>query len=245
MKAPSLAWRRDVHLGGMKGMARILIVEDEDKLRRALRRGLEEEGYEVVALENGIEGQVRVRTEPFDCLVLDLMLPGLDGIQLLRELRAAGCQTPALILTARGSVEDRVQGLDAGADDYLPKPFAWAEFLARVRACLRRRPSEAGPVLRAGDLELDLVRRRAIRGCREIELTPREFAVLEYLMRHKGELVDSRPACSRCLARSRGSPDQPHRGLRQLRSEENRTGGRTTIDPHHPWTGLQPPGVSD
>ncbi len=170
-------------------MARILIVEDEDKLRRALCRGLEEEGYDVVAVENGVEGQVRARAEPFDCLVLDLMLPGLDGVQLLRELRAAGCQTPALILTARDSVEDRVQGLDAGADDYLPKPFAWAEFLARVRACLRRRPSEAGPVLRAGDLELDLVRRRAIRGCREIELTPREFAVLEYLMRHKGELV--------------------------------------------------------
>src|SRR5262245_60700535 len=122
-------------------MVRILVVEDENKVRRGLQKGLEEEGYEVVVADNGDAGFKFARTEHFDCLVLDLMLPGRDGFQILRELRTAGNRTPTIILTARGSVEDRVKGLDEGADDYLPKPFAFAELLARIRACLRRGPA--------------------------------------------------------------------------------------------------------
>ncbi len=170
-------------------MARILIVEDEDKVRRALQRGLEEEGYEMVAAADGDAGLARALAEPFDCLILDLMLPGRDGLQILHVLRAAGLQTPALILTARGTVEDRVRGLDSGADDYLAKPFAWAELLARVRACLRRSPAGQGSVIHVGGLELDCVRRCLGRGPRQIELTAREFELLEYLVRHKGEVI--------------------------------------------------------
>lgn len=170
-------------------MARILVVEDEDKLRRAIQRGLEEQGYEVVAVEGGDEGLTQARAEGFDCLILDLMIPGRDGLQVLHDLRAAGIATPTLILTARGTVEDRVRGLDEGADDYLAKPFAWAELLARVRACLRRVPVPAGLVLKAGGLELDCVHHLLMRGETQIELTPREFELLEYLMRHPGEVV--------------------------------------------------------
>lgn len=169
-------------------MARILVVEDEDKVRRALQGGLEEQGYEVVAAADGDEGLACALAEPFDCLVLDLMLPGRDGLEVLGHLRAAGNRTPTLVLTARDAVEDRVRGLDAGADDYLPKPFAWSELLARVRACLRRGPAESGLVLRAGGLELDRVR-RLVRGTQVVELTPREFELLEYLVRHKGRVV--------------------------------------------------------
>jgi DNA-binding response OmpR family regulator len=170
-------------------MARILVVEDEDKLRDALRRGLEEEGYEVVAVDDGDVGLARAVGEPFDCVILDLMLPGRDGLEVLRELRGGGDRTPTIVLTARGTLEDRVRGLDCGADDYLPKPFAWDELRARVRACLRRAPSQAGLTLRVGGLELDCVRRRLSRGPRHVELTVREFELLEYLARHKGEVV--------------------------------------------------------
>ena len=170
-------------------MARILLVEDEDKVRRGLERGLAEEDYEVVAAANGEEGFFLAATQHYDSLVLDLMLPGRDGLQIRHGLRAAGRRTPVIILTARGAVEDRVRGLDAGADDYLPKPFAFAELLARVRACLRRGPAPADLFLRAGDLELDCVRRRAVRGGEEVELTAREFELLEYLLRHKNQVV--------------------------------------------------------
>src|SRR5262245_5044001 len=129
-------------------MSRILVVEDEDKLRRALQRGLSEEGYEVVALEDGESGLNLATAEPFDCLILDVMLPGLDGIQVLGRLRNAGIPTPVLVLTARAAIEDCVLGLDSGADDYLVKPFAWAELLARVRACLRRKAEAGGAILR-------------------------------------------------------------------------------------------------
>jgi len=170
-------------------MERILIVEDEAKLRRTIQQGLEERGYEVVAVEDGDEGLARAVAQPFDCLILDLMLPGCDGFEILNAVRAAGRKTPTLILTARGAVEDRVRGLDSGADDYLPKPFVWEELLARVRACVRRSSPEADLVLRAGGLELDCVRRRLSRGDQQIELTAREYELLEYLMRRKGEVV--------------------------------------------------------
>ncbi len=172
-------------------MARILIVEDEDKLRRVLRLGLEQEGFEVQAAADGDEGLALALGGSFDCLILDLSLPGCDGLELLNRLRAANMRTPTLILTARGEIEDRVTGLDAGADDYLTKPFAWAELSARVRACLRRGEAggETGLVLRAGGLELDRVRRELVRGEIRVELTAREFELLEYLVRHKGTVV--------------------------------------------------------
>jgi DNA-binding response OmpR family regulator len=167
----------------------LLLVEDEAKVRRSLQKGLEEEGYEVVAVDNGDDGLRAATTGPFDCLILDLMLPGCDGFEILQHMRAAGNQTPTIILTARGAVEDRVRGLDAGADDYLPKPFAFAELLARIRACLRRGTSRAETMLHAGELSLDCIRRRVVRANQEIDLTAREFELLEYLMKHRNEVV--------------------------------------------------------
>jgi DNA-binding response OmpR family regulator len=170
-------------------MARILIVEDERKVLRSLTEGLQNEGYEVVGTLTGEAALERVTRESFDCLVLDLMLPGRHGLEVLADLRRSGNTVPVLILTARDTVEDRVVGLDAGADDYLVKPFAFAELLARLRALLRRGRSDPETVLRADDLEMDLVGRRVTRGGVEVALTQREFKVLEYLLRHKNTIV--------------------------------------------------------
>lgn len=170
-------------------MARLLLVEDEAKVRRSLQKGLEEEGYEVIAVDNGNDGLHQASTQRFDCMILDLMLPGRDGLEILQQVRSAGNPTPTIILTARGAIEDRVRGLDAGADDYLPKPFAFAELLARIRACLRRGSAQTETVLRAGDLSLDRIHRRVVQGDREIDLTAREFELLDYLMKHQGEVV--------------------------------------------------------
>jgi two-component system copper resistance phosphate regulon response regulator CusR len=170
-------------------MPRVLVVEDERKVLRGLERGLTAEGYEVATATTGEEGYRRAAAEAFDCIVLDLLLPGRDGLQVLGGLRRAGKTTPVLILTARDGIEDRVTGLDAGADDYLVKPFAFAELLARLRALLRRGLGEGETVLRAADLELDLLQRHASRGGAEVPLTPREFEVLAYLLRHKNRTV--------------------------------------------------------
>jgi DNA-binding response OmpR family regulator len=170
-------------------MARVLLVEDELKIRQGLVRGLEVEGFDVVPASTGTEGQRLATAEPFDCLILDLLLPGCDGLQILSELRRQGHVVPVLILTARDTVEDRVIGLDAGADDYLVKPFAFAELLARLRALLRRERGERATVLRAGDLVVDLLERRASRAGADIALTQREFEVLAYLLRHKNAIV--------------------------------------------------------
>jgi two-component system, OmpR family, copper resistance phosphate regulon response regulator CusR len=166
-------------------MPRVLVVEDQKRLQNSLRRGLEEEGYEVVSALNGEEGFYLATTQPTDALVLDLMLPGRDGLSVLKDLRAHGFSKPVLILTSRDAVEDRVSGLDAGADDYLVKPFAFAELHARLRALLRRGPSGLELILRADDLEMDLLARRVIREGVELDLTKREFELLEYLLRHK------------------------------------------------------------
>ncbi len=167
--------------------SRILVVEDESKVARALREGLERQGYEVVIAPNGEEGFFLVNAEKFDLVLLDLMLPGRDGLQVLSTLRKRGLQTPVLILTARDAIEDRVEGLDKGADDYLVKPFAFPELLARVRALLRR--SEQAPQLRLADLEMDVITRKAKRRGQYLELTAREFELLEYLLRHKEQVV--------------------------------------------------------
>jgi len=170
-------------------MVRVLVVEDERKLAQVLSSALEADHYEVVVARTGEDGFYRANAELFDLVVLDLMLPGRSGLEILQTLRHRHVETPVLILTARDGVEDRVLGLDRGADDYLVKPFALAELLARIRALLRRgRPSDVLR-LKAADLELDLVARRAVRGARLLELTNREFDLLEYLLRHQGNLV--------------------------------------------------------
>lgn len=168
---------------------RVLVVEDERKLAGVLASALTEEAYEVVVASDGRDGFVHATTEAFDAVVLDLMLPGQSGLEILQALRHRRIHCPVLILTARDGVEDRVLGLDLGADDYLVKPFALPELLARVRALVRRgRPAEVFR-LTAADLELDVVTRRAVRGDRLLDLTTREFELLEYLLRHQGHPV--------------------------------------------------------
>jgi two-component system, OmpR family, copper resistance phosphate regulon response regulator CusR len=170
-------------------MARILVVEDQEKHRDSLRRGLEAEGYEVVTASTGDEGFAAATTRPVDAIVLDLMLPGRHGLDILRDLRAGGFAKPVLILTALDAIEERVQGLDSGANDYLVKPFVFAELLARLRALLRRDFSAQELVLRADDLEMDLLARKVTRAGVELGLTGREYELLEYLLRHKNEVV--------------------------------------------------------
>ena len=170
-------------------MVRVLIVEDERKLAQVLSTALQAEHYDVVVAATGEDGFYRASAERFDLVLLDLMLPGRSGLEILQTLRQRHVDTPVLILTARDGVEDRVLGLDRGADDYLVKPFALPELLARIRALLRRgRPSDVFR-LKVADLEMDLVARRVARGDRALDLTGREFELLEYLLRHHGHLV--------------------------------------------------------
>jgi DNA-binding response OmpR family regulator len=168
---------------------RILVVEDEQKVADALREGLEDERYDVVVERTGEGAFFRVNTETFDVVLLDLTLPGRDGLEILRALRQRRMETPVLVLTARDSLEDRVTGLDAGADDYLVKPFAFAELLARIRALVRRGRVADAPRLAVGDLEMDLVTRKVLRSGRPVDLTVREFELLEFLMRYAGQVV--------------------------------------------------------
>jgi DNA-binding response OmpR family regulator len=166
-----------------------LIVEDEPRIAHFLQQGLEQEGYAVRAERSGAAAMPLARSGQFDLIVLDWMLPDLDGLTLCRALRAAGVRTPVLMLTARDAVADRVQGLDGGADDYLTKPFEFEELLARLRSLLRRADAIRPPQLSVEDLVLDPAARAVVRGSRPVELTPREFALLEYLMRHAGRVL--------------------------------------------------------
>jgi DNA-binding response OmpR family regulator len=173
----------------MESFVRILVIEDESKVAAALRQGLEVESYSVTVANNGEEGFYLASSEDFDLVILDIMLPGRNGIEVLSTMRQRGIRMPVLLLTARDAVEDRVAGLDAGADDYLVKPFAFPELLARIRALLRRGPKEPAVILSVRDLEMDLVRRTVMRGTQPVELTAKEFDLLEYLLRHKDEVV--------------------------------------------------------
>lgn len=168
---------------------RVLIVEDDRRFASFLRRALEEDGYEAVVAGDGEAGLFQATSGSFDLAILDLMLPKQDGFQVLRELRDRSVSVPVLVLSARGAVEDRVRGLDLGADDYLPKPFALEEFRARVRALLRRGREAMPSVLECGDLRMDLVSRRVTRAGRPVAVTPREFALLEFLLRNAGKPV--------------------------------------------------------
>ena len=168
---------------------KILIVEDEPKIGDYLKQGLSEAGFVADLVRDGVDGRHLALTDDYDLVVLDVMLPGLDGWQVLRELRQAGRHMPVLFLTARDQVEDRVKGLELGADDYLVKPFAFSELLARVRTLLRRGKSKEPELLQVADLDLDLLRRRVTRAGKRIDLTAKEFALLELLLRRQGEVL--------------------------------------------------------
>ena len=168
---------------------RLLIVEDEPNIAAFLDRGLSEEGYAVDVVHNGNDALDWAASAEYDAIVLDVLLPGRDGFAVCRELRARGVQTPVLMLTARDAVDDRVTGLDSGADDYLVKPFAFKELLARLRALTRRPIESRSTQLRVADLTLDTLARTAQRGDRRIELTAKEYSLLEYLMRHPGRVL--------------------------------------------------------
>jgi DNA-binding response OmpR family regulator len=180
--------RPETGLGGVF-VLRILIIEDEKKLARALRRRLEAEHYDVSCATTGEEGFFLASQGSFDLILLDLMLPRRDGMDVLSTLRKLRVQTPVFVLTAKDTIEDRVLGLDAGADDYLVKPFALPELLARIRALVRRGRLDQILRLQYEDLEMDLVTRRASRGAQALDLTVKEFEILEYLLRHKGRVV--------------------------------------------------------
>lgn len=168
---------------------RILLVEDEVKMARALRRGLEREGYAVDVAVDGHEALSRGCEYDYDTIVLDVMLPELDGFSVCEELRSRGRWAPVLMLTARDATGDRIRGLDVGADDYLIKPFAFGELLARVRALIRRGAGERPAELRVDDVLLDPAAHLVLRSARQVDLSPREFSLLEFLMRHPGEVV--------------------------------------------------------
>jgi heavy metal response regulator len=168
---------------------RVLIVEDEQRIAAFLERGLKEEGWAVDVVHTGNDALDWAAAAEYDVIVLDVLLPGRDGYSVCRELRARGAKTPVLMLTARDAVDDRVTGLDSGADDYLVKPFAFKELLARLRALTRRQSDSRSAELRVGDLTLDTVAHTARRGDRRIELTAKEYSLLEYLMRHPGRLL--------------------------------------------------------
>jgi DNA-binding response OmpR family regulator len=168
---------------------RVLVIEDEQKIATAVRQGLEADQYSVRVASTGEEGFYQLHTEPFDLVILDVMLPGRSGLEILGALRQRGNHTPVLMLTSKDTTEDRVRGLDTGADDYLIKPFAFAELLARVRALLRRGAPDVASKLKAWDLEMDLIGHVAIRAGQALNLTVREFEILEYLLRHQGRVV--------------------------------------------------------
>ena len=168
---------------------RLLLVEDDKKLTGYIKKGLIEESYSVDVVHNGLDAIGAVSTAEYDLIILDILLPGRSGIDVCREIRSRGFTTPVVMLTAKDAVEDKVSGLDAGADDYIAKPFSFDELLARIRALLRRAQSYKTPVLKVADLELDPGAHRISRGGSEIQLTGKEYALLEYLMRNKGRIV--------------------------------------------------------
>jgi len=168
---------------------RILIVEDEHRLSNIIKKGLVEDGFAVDQAFDGEEGLYLAETEQYDLIVLDIMLPKLDGLQLCKELRRENVKTPVLMVTAKSTTEDKVAGLDSGADDYMTKPFSFIEFRSRVHALIRRSHQEISPVLKVDNLEVDPLKHSVKRGGKAINLTPKEFAVLEFLLRHKTEVV--------------------------------------------------------
>ncbi len=168
---------------------RILIIEDEQRLSNTIKKGLVEEGFAVDQAYDGEEGQYLAESEDYDLIILDLMLPKIDGVSVCKELRGKNIKTPILMLTAKTTVEDKVAGLDNGADDYMTKPFSFIELRSRIQALFRRSKQEASPILKVAGLILDPIKHKVQRNSKTIDLTPKEFAVLEFLLRHKDEIV--------------------------------------------------------
>ena len=209
---------------------RVLLVEDDAKLVRALRRGLAHEGYEIDVARTGTDGLAKAMAEEYDVLVLDLMLPGLDGLALCEQLRLADRSVPVLMLTARGSVADRIRGLDHGADDYLVKPFDFGELLARLRVLVRRGPSPRPRVIEVGELHVDSSTRLVSRAGQQVELTAREFDVLEVLARNAGQLVSRRQLLHEVWTDEyQGSPNIADVYIGYLRRKLERPRGRRLI----------------
>lgn len=168
---------------------RILLVEDEQSLRKVVHRRLEQENYGVDSTDDGLDAMSYIDAGSYDCILLDIMLPGANGLEILQYIRSKKITTPVLLLTAKDSIQDRVKGLDTGADDYLTKPFSLDELSARVRALLRRGAEDKTPTLTVSDLTMDIAARRVLRGDVEIELTSKEYALLEYMMRNAGQVL--------------------------------------------------------
>ncbi|PZR77144.1 MAG: DNA-binding response regulator [Chthoniobacterales bacterium] len=213
---------------------RVLVVEDEKKLAAFLRKGLLEETFAVDVIHDGAEALERISSEAYDAIVLDIMLPNRDGLSILREMRREHINTPVLLLSARGNVNERVEGLNLGADDYLPKPFSITEVVARVRALTRRASGEHATMMQVADLSLNVVTREATRAGTKVELTNREFALLEYLMTHAGRVITRTTLCEHvwehhfdtgtnvvevCMQRLRRKIDEghPHKLLQTVR----------------------------
>ena len=214
---------------------RILVAEDSAKMAGLLRKGLEREGYAVDVVASGADAIWRAQETEYDAIVLDVILeaaaPELDGIEVCHRIRRAGCWTPVLMVTARDAVQDRVHGLDAGADDYLVKPFSLQELLARVRALIRRVPVKRPAVLKIGDLSLDPARHEVRRGGSSIELTPTEFALLEYFMRHRDDVLTRRRLIEHVWDYAfEGDPRIVNVYIRSLRDKIDRPFGRATLD---------------
>lgn len=174
---------------------KLLVVEDDPVIGKSLKQGLFEAGHDCEWVKSGDEGLSHAQSQQFDAILLDIMLPGRSGLDVLRQLRSKGVLTPTILLTALGSVEERVEGLQAGADDYVVKPFAIAELLARIDAVCRRAITRPSPTLQAGPLKLDLTNRRVTAGEREVDLSPTEFSLLEILLRHAGQVVTRKMLC--------------------------------------------------
>src|SRR3972149_4685848 len=168
---------------------RILIVEDERRLSNVIKKGFVEDGFAVDQAYDGEEGQYLAEAEQYDLIVLDIMLPKMDGLQLCRELRKKNIKIPVLMLTAKTTIEDKVAGLDSGADDYMTKPFSFLEFRSRIQALIRRSKQESSPILKVADLVVDPIKNTVTRNDKNIALTPKEFSILELLLRHKDEVV--------------------------------------------------------
>jgi two-component system OmpR family response regulator len=210
---------------------RVLVVEDDVKMAALLRRGLAEEGLAADVARTGDEALWRAEATEYDAIVLDVMLPGADGFEVCRRLREGGTWTPVLMLTARDAVEDRVAGLDAGADDYLTKPFSFAELLARLRALARRPPLERPAVAEVGDLRLDPATRRVWRGETEVALSPKEFALLETFMRRPGQVLSRYQLLEHCWDygyENRSNVVDVY--VRYLREKIDRPFGRASIE---------------
>jgi two-component system, OmpR family, response regulator len=219
--------------GGARSVlgVRVLVVEDEERLAAGLRSGLEAEGFAVDVAANGPDGLWRGGECSYDAIVLDLMLPGMSGFEVCSRLRARGVWSPILILTAKDGEWDEVEALDTGADDFLTKPFSHAVLVARLRALMRRGPAERPSVLAAGDLRVDPAQRRVWRGDDEIELTARELAVLEYLLRRRGEAVSKRDVLDHVWDDEfEGDPNIVEVYVRRLRNKIDRPYGRHAIE---------------